>query len=244
MRIGILTDIHANREAFEAVLADLATRDIDQLVFLGDLVGYGPDLDWCLDKVEELVAKGALCVRGNHDRYWPTPEDKLSEPARKLVDWTVNRLNARQKLFLAELPLTVRLGDILFVHASPYAPQDWNYIKDSAAAAQGFAATDARVMICGHARQAALFEEVAGRVIAHQVTAGDQCTLPHGRWLAVIQAAGTTRAPEGLAGFAVMDTDMGEIGFYETRYDPALMLKKTRIAMMPFAFVSRMLHRT
>ena len=75
MRIGVLTDIHANREAFAAVLADLASRDIDQLVFLGDLVGYGPDLNWCLDKVEELVFKGALCVRGNHDRYWPTPEN-------------------------------------------------------------------------------------------------------------------------------------------------------------------------
>ena len=241
MRIGILTDIHANREAFEAVLADLAERGVDQLVFLGDLVGYGPDLDWCLDKVEELVAKGALCVRGNHDRYWPTPEDKLSEPARKLVDWTVNRLNARQKLFLSELPLTARIGDILFVHASPHAPQDWNYIKDTGAAAQGFAATNARVIICGHARQAALFEARADGVIAHEVAAGDQRDLGKGRWLAVIQAAGTTRAPEGLAGFAVLDGD--QIGFYETRYDPALMLKKTRIAMMPFAFVSRMLHR-
>lgn len=242
MRIGILTDIHANREAFEAVLADLAARDIDQLVFLGDLVGYGPDLDWCLDKVEELAAAGALCVRGNHDRYWSAPADKLSEPARKLVDWTVNRLNARQKLFLAELPLTLRLGDILFVHASPHNPQDWNYVKDKVAAAQAFAATDARVIICGHAREAALFENRSGAVVAHNVTAGDQIRIDQGRWLAVIQAAGTTRAPAGLAGFAVLDTD--EIGFLETRYDPALMLKKTRIAMMPFAFVSRMLHRT
>lgn len=243
MRIGILTDIHANREAFEAVLADLASRNIDQLVFLGDLVGYGPDLDWCLDKVEELVAKGALCVRGNHDRYWPTPEEKLSEPARKLVDWTVNRLNARQRLFLSELPLTVRVGDVLFVHASAHAPQDWNYVKDAQAAAQGFAATDARIIICGHARQAALFEARAREVIAHPVTAGDRRDLGQGRWMAVIQAAGTTRAPEGLAGFAMFDTMTGEIGFHETRYDPALMLKKTRIAMMPFAFVSRMLHR-
>ena len=245
MRIGILTDIHANREAFAAVLADLATRQIDQLVFLGDLVGYGPDLDWCLDQVEDLVSKGALCVRGNHDRYWPTPEDKLSEPARKLVDWTVNRLNARQRLFLSELPLTVQLEDILFVHASAHAPQDWNYVKDCDSAKLGFAATNARWIICGHAREAALFhQDDAGQVTAQNVAAGAEKSLDQGRWMAVVQAVGTTRAPQGLAGFAVLDTKTQQIGFHQTRYDPALTLKKTRIAMMPFAFVSRMLHKT
>lgn len=244
MRIGVLTDIHANREAFAAVLADLASRDIDQLVFLGDLVGYGPDLDWCLDKVEELVSKGALCVRGNHDRYWPTPENKLSEPARKLVDWTVNRLNARQRLFLSELPLTVQLGDILFVHASAHAPQDWNYVKDPDSAKLGFSATSARWIICGHAREAALFYEDASGLVTAEPTDGGAKSLKQGRWMAVIQAAGTTRAPEGLAGFAVLDTESQTIGFHQTRYDPALTLKKTRIAMMPFAFVSRMLHKT
>ncbi len=222
MRLGIITDIHANRAAFAAVLAELATRGVDQLVFLGDLIGDGPDLDWCLDQVQDLVAAGALALRGNHDRYWPA--EHLSAPARKLVDRTVNRLNARQKLFLAELPLTLRLGDVVFVHASPQAPQDWHYIKDRAAAAQAFAATDARVIICGHARQAALFEQRSSGVIAHRVAAGDQCDLETGRWLAVIQAA--TDAPKGmsrklsgagLAGFALLEGN--RIAFHQTRYD-------------------------
>ena len=56
MRLALLTDIHANREAFEAVLADLAGRAVDRIVILGDLVGYGPDPGWCVDKVAELVA--------------------------------------------------------------------------------------------------------------------------------------------------------------------------------------------
>lgn len=244
MRIGILTDIHANREAFEAVLADLATQKIDRIVFLGDLVGYGPDLDWCLDKVEQMVAEGAICVRGNHDRFWPMPETKLSDAARKLIDWTVNRLNARQRLFLSELPLTAQIEDVLCVHASAHQPQDWNYIKDIDSSAQCFDACTARIILCGHAREAALFSQnTQGQLGHHAVSAGSVVDIGRGRWLAVVQAVGTTRAPEGLAGYAVLDTKSQKIGFHQTRYDPALLMKKARIAMMPFAFVSRMLHR-
>ena len=122
MRLALLTDIHANREAFEAVLADLAQRQIDRLVFLGDIVGYGPDPGWCIDQVESFVAKGAIALRGNHDRAIGTPDNILNANARRVIDWTVNRLNARQKLFLSELPLTVQDGDTLFVHASTNAP--------------------------------------------------------------------------------------------------------------------------
>ena len=68
MRLALLSDIHANREAFQAVMDDLADRQIDRLVFLGDIVGYGPDPGWCLDRVADLVAEGAICLRGNHDR--------------------------------------------------------------------------------------------------------------------------------------------------------------------------------
>ena len=107
MRSAILTDLHANREAFEAVLADLEGRGIDRLVFLGDLVGYGPDPDWVLDKVETLVAKGALAVRGNHDRAVCAPDGAMNPAARRVIDWTVNRLNARQKL-LEDNPTMLR----------------------------------------------------------------------------------------------------------------------------------------
>ena len=67
MRIAVLTDIHANREAFEAVLADVAAHGVDRIALLGDIVGYGADPGWCCDNAAELVAEGAICVRGNHD---------------------------------------------------------------------------------------------------------------------------------------------------------------------------------
>ena len=67
MRLALLADIHGNREALEAVLADIAQRKIDRIVILGDIVGYGPDPEWCADKTMALVAAGAIAVKGNHD---------------------------------------------------------------------------------------------------------------------------------------------------------------------------------
>jgi predicted phosphodiesterase len=106
MRLAILTDIHANREAFEAVLADAALRAVDRFVFLGDIVGYGPDPGWCVDKMAEMMAAGAVAVRGNHDRAVGVADGALNSNARRVIDWTVDRLSAPQKLILGDLPMT------------------------------------------------------------------------------------------------------------------------------------------
>ena len=88
MRIAVLTDIHANREAFEAVLADVAAHCVDRIALLGDIVGYGADPGWCCDKAAELVAEGAICVRGNHDNAASGASEAMSTLARKALDWT------------------------------------------------------------------------------------------------------------------------------------------------------------
>src|SRR3989338_11042879 len=97
MRLALLTDIHANREAFEAVLADMANRAVDRIMILGDLVGYGPDPGWCVDKVMEMVAAGAQCVRGNHDRAIGIADGALNPSARRGVGWTGERPPAAPK---------------------------------------------------------------------------------------------------------------------------------------------------
>lgn len=106
MRLAILTDIHGNREAFTAVMADLEPRQIDRIVLLGDLVGYGPDPEWCTERAMALVAAGALAVLGNHDHAIGTPAKSMSALARHAIDWTRPRLSDPQRSFLAALPLT------------------------------------------------------------------------------------------------------------------------------------------
>lgn len=243
MRLAILTDIHANREAFEAVLADLAIRKIDRLVFLGDIVGYGPDPGWCIDKVEELVAAGAVCVRGNHDRAVGVPDGALNDNARRVIDWTVNQLNARQKLFLSELPLTVTYEDVLFVHASANNSADWIYVTNENKAMPSFRVSSARLIFCGHVHRAALYSaDVGGRVMSYPVMTGNPLPLLRSRrWLAVVGSVGQPRDGSALAGYCILDRDRNEITFRRVGYDAALTARKSRECGLPEALAQRLM---
>lgn len=243
MRLAVLTDIHANREAFEAVLADLALRKPDRIVFLGDLVGYGPDPGWCVDKVAALVADGALAVRGNHDRAVGVPDGVLNAQARRVIDWTVSRLTAPQKLFLEDLPLTATEGDILFVHASANDPQDWIYVTSESRAMGSFQTCDARVILVGHVHRPQLYScDLAGRVMGHPVALGQPVPLIRSRrWLAVVGSVGQPRDGAALAGYAMLDTDRNELTFRRVPYDAATTARKVRAAGLPEALASRLI---
>lgn len=243
MRLAILTDIHANREAFEAVLADLAGRSVERIVFLGDLVGYGPDPGWCVDKAAELVAQGALAVRGNHDRAVGVTDGALNAHARRVIDWTVNRLTAPQKLFLEDLPLTASEGDVLFVHASANDPQDWIYITSESRAMGSFQSCDARVILVGHVHRPQLYScDLSGRVMGHPVVQGQVVPLIRSRrWLAVVGSVGQPRDGAALAGYALLDTGSNELTFRRVPYDAATTARKVRAAGLPEALASRLI---
>ena len=243
MRLALLTDIHANREAFEAVLADLAPRQIDRLVFLGDIVGYGPDPGWCIDQVESLVAKGALALRGNHDRAIGVADNILNANARRVIDWTVNRLNARQKLFLSELPLTITDGDTLFTHASANDPADWLYVTSASTARPSFLVSDARLIFCGHVHRAALYScDLSGRVASLSLPLGHPIPLlTSRRWLGVIGSVGQPRDGSQLASYAILDRARNEICFRRVGYDATTTARKSRAAGLPEALAQRLM---
>ena len=94
MRLALFADIHANRQAFAACLEAARARGAERLVCLGDIVGYGADPEWVVDTVMDLVAKGAVAVRGNHDHAIGTPGDGMNDEAKAAVDWTRSRLSA------------------------------------------------------------------------------------------------------------------------------------------------------
>lgn len=242
MRLAILTDIHANREAFEAVLADCAGMRIDRFVFLGDIVGYGPDPDWCIDKLIEMQAAGALAVRGNHDRAVGVPDGALNANARRVIDWTVNRLSAAHKAFLSGLPLTVAEEDLLFVHASANDPQDWIYVTSERHAMPSFRVSTARVIFCGHVHKPALYsQDMTGRVMGHGFGYGTGVPLIRSRrWLAVVGSVGQPRDGSGLASWSIMDTERNELTFRRVGYDSATTARKVRSAGLPEALAARL----
>ena len=117
MLIALLADIHGNREALTACLADAERAGAERYVFLGDLVGYGADPAWVVERVAEMVEAGAVAVLGNHDAAVLSPSDSMNPAAAAAIAWTRTG-STRRMLLSARLPLTVDDGDRLYVHAS------------------------------------------------------------------------------------------------------------------------------
>lgn len=242
-RYALLTDIHANREAFEAVLADQARRKIDRIALLGDIVGYGPDPDWCADRAMRLAEAGALILKGNHDAAVDRADSAMNPVARAAIDWTRDRLDDEHKAFLAALPLTEAVEDALFVHASADSPQDWIYVTSERSAWPSFAVSKARVIFCGHVHVPALYScDGANRVQAQRITQGQPVPLIRSRrWLGVIGAVGQPRDGVPQAAYAIFDTATNELTFRRVAYDNLAVATKVRAAGLPDSLAVRLL---
>ncbi|MBF9266447.1 metallophosphoesterase family protein, partial [Paracidovorax cattleyae] len=163
MKIALLSDIHANRQALTACLAHARAQGAEQFALLGDLVGYGGDPVAVVDTVMELAAQGAPCVLGNHDAAALDPPVDSPLLGEQSAQWTHAQLSPRHCEFLAGLPLTRRLGaSALLVHASADDPAHWHYVHDAGAAERSMAAASAiepaiRYVFCGHVHEQALY---------------------------------------------------------------------------------------
>lgn len=243
MRLAILTDIHANREAFEAVLADAALRGLNQIGILGDVVGYGPDPVWCTEKTMELVDAGAFCIKGNHDSAVENAGEHLNVTALRAMIWTRTQLDPRHRQFLTGLPLTHVMDDLLFVHASANNPADWIYVSGEGSATGSFRSCGARVILVGHRHIPALYScDAAGRVKAQKVPPNMPAPLIRSRrWLAVVGAAGQPRDGVAQANYAIFDTDRNELTFRRVPYDVSRTVAKLRAAGLPESLAMRLI---
>jgi diadenosine tetraphosphatase ApaH/serine/threonine PP2A family protein phosphatase len=235
MRFAVLTDIHANREAFEAVLADAAARGFDRIVILGDVVGYGPDPEWCADKAAALVAEGATCIKGNHDHAATGAAEPMNGMAQRAIEWTRTRLSEPQKAFLRGLPMQAEAEDVLFVHASANDPAAWSYVTSDTRAIPSFRACKARVILCGHVHVPLLAScDFSGMVREQSFRMAAPIPLIRSRrWLAVVGSVGQPRDGVAQAGYAVLDTGTNELSFLRVPYDMGPTVQKIRAAGLP-----------
>ena len=243
MRLALLADLHANREATTACLARLRKLGFDQAVVLGDLVGYGADPGWAIDTTQRLVDDGAVAVLGNHDEAVVNgPDEHMHEQARLAIEWTRGQLDAAQLAFLASLPLTVFDDDRLYVHANARAPAEWGYISSPAAAARSLAATTARLTFCGHVHEPALYHLRPDGGAGHfQPRAGYPTPLAASRrWLALPGSVGQPRDGNPAACCALLDTDAATLTFLRVPYDHDASAARIRAAGLPDAFAARL----
>ncbi|QBD82363.1 hypothetical protein EPA93_42875 [Ktedonosporobacter rubrisoli] len=161
MRYAIFTDVHANLEALEAVLAkidELAQEEpVDQIWFLGDLVGYGPNPNECIVKLRERTD---VIIAGNHD--WAAVGkldlDDFSEAARISAEWTAEQLTEEHRNFLSSLPERLEMGACTLVHGSPYGPL-WEYLTSEVLAERSFQYFNSRYCLVGHTHVPIIFQQ-------------------------------------------------------------------------------------
>jgi diadenosine tetraphosphatase ApaH/serine/threonine PP2A family protein phosphatase len=242
MRIAVMSDIHANREAFSACLKHAADLGVDRYVFLGDYVGYGADPGWAADTVMHHLARGAVAIRGNHDDAISAERLDMNAVALAAIEWTRTQLDASQRAFLAGLPLTIEEADRLYVHASAWAPADWNYVVDSYEALQSLEATSRRLTFCGHVHVPVVYRlGTAGKIEALTPVADVAIPLDRGRrWLAVIGAVGQPRDGVPDACYAVLDDEESTLTYLRVPYDIEGAAAKIRAAGLPSILAARL----
>ena len=241
--LAVFADIHANRQAFSACLDYARAHGAQRFVCLGDYVGYGADPEWTVETVMDLVNSGAMAVRGNHDTAIGTPSETMNAEAQAAIEWTRGRLNAAQRRFLAELPLTLEQDDRLYVHSEASTPARWRYVQSTADAARSIVATEAHVTFCGHIHLPSLYSmSSTAKMTSFIPTTGVPVQMLGGRrWLAVLGSVGQPRDRNPAASFAMFDTGSGEITYCRVPYDVEAAAARIRENGLPLWLADRLM---
>ncbi|MET3992533.1 metallophosphoesterase family protein [Bradyrhizobium barranii] len=235
MLLAVFSDIHGNRQAFEACLKVARAKGAERFVLLGDFVGYGADPEWVVDTAMGLVREGAIAVRGNHDEAVNTTTEAMNAEAQIAIEWTRGRLDVAQRRFLAELPMLVDEKERLYVHSEASSPQRWHYVRSTADAAKSLISTPAHVTFCGHIHRPALYSMSVTAKMTGLVPKTDvSVPLLRGRqWLAVLGSVGQPRDGDPSAAFVLFDTVSCQITYCRAPYDIASAANKIRENGLP-----------
>ncbi len=217
MRTLIISDIHANLPALEAVLED--GGQFDAAWCLGDLVGYGPDPNECVERIAGLP--NLQCIMGNHDAaaVGVIEVDAFNPDARKTVLWTRERLTPANKEYLKNLPERIKLEFITLVHGSPFKPI-WEYLLDTRSATISFEFYDTQYCFVGHTHLPVLYYLPDDRLTAQlivpehvsQMTLAPRAILNPG-------SVGQPRDRDSRSAYAILDTTDFTWEWHRVQYD-------------------------
>ncbi|MGD8812840.1 MAG: metallophosphoesterase family protein [Anaerolineales bacterium] len=205
MKILIISDIHANLQALETVLEDAPS--FDAVWCLGDLVGYGPNPNECIQRVRKLPE--LICLSGNHDHaaVGLIPLSRFNEEARSIVDWTRNALNKKSAGFLGALPVSASVGEFTLVHGSPLQPV-WEYIMDLRSADRNFEAFSTNYCLVGHSHLPLIYHQVEDdHTIIPIPVHGNQSVDLYPRMILNPGSVGQPRDSDPRASYALLDLE-------------------------------------
>ena len=217
MRIAVISDIHSNLRAWNAVLADIASLKADRILCLGDLVGYGPSPVEVLESAYRHVHGFVL---GNHDAVvaGKMSPDVFNDAARRLILWTRDRIGPRGARFLGQLPLVLSGNGMRCAHANFERPAAFDYILEPTDAAASWAAAPEQLLFVGHTHVPQLFV-VGASGTPHRLDAQDFQMEDGKRYIVNVGAVGLPRDPDGRASYAIYDDAARTVVFRRVPFD-------------------------
>ncbi len=253
MRVLVISDVHANLTALDEVLADanrtewLGRAGFDAIWSLGDIVGYGPWPNECIQRLQQF--NGHLRVAGNHD--WAAlghlDVDDFNREARKMVLWTQRKLDAASLAYLRALPDQPLLqGQFTVTHASPRQPV-WEYITSSSIALENFAYFDTPYCLVGHTHVPRVYRltptpalSEAACTVHAPIYERDISLSGQHRLIINPGSVGQPRDNDPRAAYALLDVEQAQWRFCRVRYDVEITQAAMRKAGLPERLITRL----
>ncbi len=246
MRFAIFSDIHANLEAFEAVMADAKARKCTHFVCLGDVVGYNANPHECVERVREMDCP---IVKGNHDEQALLGESSrdFNELAEHAIAWTREHLPNEDKEWLGNLKLqrqmrvpaevSAKAGDFTIVHATLDTPEQWGYVFNNLDAAASFNYQHTPICFFGHTHVPVAFVRDDGI----QRMAIEHLRIDPGKkYFINVGSVGQPRDRDWRAAYCIYDVESNDVEQRRVKYDLATTQKKIIKAGLPPLLAERL----
>ena len=237
MQHAVVSDIHGNLEALDAVLADIDRRGITSIACLGDFVGYGADPNACIERLQPRIE---VAVAGNHDLA-ACGRIKLGyfhADAATAARWTDEQLTPENREYLVSLPFAVEWLGMWLVHSSPADPKAWHYVMSPADAAREMSAYTHDVCLIGHSHYPGTFWRTSQKM---NYTREPDVMLEAGaKYLITVPSVGQPRDGDPRAGYLLVDPERRVLTHVRLEYDVPGAARRIRDAGLPVALGERL----
>lgn len=237
MKYGIISDVHANLEALLAVKESLEKDGVEEVIFLGDAVGYGANPNEVVEILSDWVK---IFIAGNHDMAAVgfTDITYFNPYARQAILWTEKQLSFRNQAFLKSLPYVIKRGNNTFVHASLEEPKRWHYILSADKALWNFRLLDTPICFIGHSHCPLIFACHKNQVV---VTTDKKVLLEDSKkYIVNVGSVGQPRDENPMAAYALLDTESKSIEIKRVPYNLILTQQKMRRVNLPSYLIERL----
>jgi putative phosphoesterase len=231
MRIAVFSDIHGNLEALTCVLKRVRKERADTLVCLGDIVGYGPFPNECIELVR---TRCGIVVRGNHDTgaVYGVLLESFNADGRIAMEWTRSKLTPENRDYLRGLPIIHNSKDVTYVHASPMNPEHWTYVSTWRAVENAFPHFTTNICCVGHTHIPAIVSE---KGMVNNYKKGERHLINCG-------SVGQPRDGDPRASFALIDTEHETASIIRVEYSVEATANAIRAAGLPEFLAKRLAH--